>query len=51
MATPPERPPVEPMPDRPLLPVATPVDVPTPPGEAPPEDTVPPSEPAATPVA
>ncbi|MGW1930687.1 hypothetical protein [Streptomyces sp. NPDC001919] len=51
MATPPDRPPVEPMPDGPLLPVATPVDAPTPTGEAPPADTTVPPDPEAPAVA
>ncbi|MFJ2259464.1 hypothetical protein ACIOKD_14180 [Streptomyces sp. NPDC087844] len=43
MTTPPdERPPVEPFPSTPLLPVATAVDVPPPSGETPPEDSPPP---------
>ncbi|MFE7509761.1 hypothetical protein ACFU8I_00745 [Streptomyces sp. NPDC057540] len=44
MSTPPERPPVEPLPDTPLLPVATPVDAPPPTGETPPQDTTPPPQ-------
>lgn len=44
MSTEPERPPVAPLPSTPLLPVAAPVEVPTPSGETPAEEAAPPPE-------
>ncbi|MBP2583043.1 hypothetical protein J3A78_003521 [Streptomyces sp. PvR006] len=50
MSTPPDRPPIEPLPDGPLLPVASPVDAPPPPGETPPE-AIPPEQESDAPAA